>query len=277
MKWEVLHRTEYCYASPVRDSFNEARLQPFSDEWQTVEHFLLKVLPAARLRHHHDFYSNVVHHFEIPEPHQLLQVESHLRVTTMPRPLLGGEETPWPLARIGEASKAPRVFEFLQESRFVELSPEVWRLALDVTDGVTDAWQAALALMRFVHSELTYEPSATTAHTHARDVLRDKRGVCQDFAHVMLSLCRTLKLPALYVSGYLATESASATHAWVEVLIPGAGWQSLDPTHNCQPGETYVKIAVGRDYADVAPVTGNYKGTTDRKMTVSVAIKRLAA
>jgi len=273
MKWEIIHRTQYAYAGPVRDSFNEARLQPFSDEWQTVEHFLLKVLPAARLRHHRDFYSNVVHHFEISEPHSSLLIESQLCVTTRTRPVLREQATPWPLARIGEAAQESRVFEFLQESRFVELSPEVWRLALDATRGVADTWQAALALMRFVHAQFRYEPSSTTVHTHMRDVLRDKRGVCQDFAHVMLGLCRVLKIPALYVSGYLATETASATHAWVEVLIPGVGWRALDPTHNRPVDEAYIKIAVGRDYADVPPVTGNYKGTTNRTMSVAVNIR----
>jgi transglutaminase-like putative cysteine protease len=276
MQWEIVHRTSYTYASPVHDSFNEVRLQPFSNEWQTVEHFLLKVLPAARLRHHHDFYSNVVHHFEIAEPHSTLSVESQLRVNVKPRPQLAPDASLWPLARISEAVREPRVFEFLQESRFVEMSPEVWRLALDVTDGVTDSWQAALALMKFVNGTLKYESFSTNVHTHARDVLRDKRGVCQDFAHVMLSLCRSLKIPALYVSGYLATEIASATHAWVEVFIPGAGWCPLDPTHHCQPDETYVKIAVGRDYADVPPLTGNYKGTRERQMQVQVNIKPVA-
>src|SRR6185369_9704096 len=105
MKWEIIHRTQYLYASPVRDSFNEARLQPFSDEWQRVEHFLLKVLPAARLRHHHDFYSNVVHHFEIAAPHSSLLVESHLRVTINPRSPVADTENPWPLARIAEAAR----------------------------------------------------------------------------------------------------------------------------------------------------------------------------
>ena len=275
MKWEIIHRTHFAYAGQVRDSFNEARLQPFSDEWQTVDHFLLKVLPAARLRHHHDFYSNTVHHFEIVEPHTTLLVESHLRVTIKPRPLLAATDSPWPMARIGEAARETRVFDFLQESRFVEMSPEFWRQAIDVTDGVTDTWQAALAVMHWVHANLIYVPAATSAHTHARDVLKDKRGVCQDFAHVMLGLCRSLKIPALYVSGYLATEIASATHAWVEVLIPGIGWRPLDPTHNCQPDETYVKIAVGRDYADVAPIRGTYKGTTERTMDVNVRIERL--
>jgi transglutaminase-like putative cysteine protease len=274
MKWEIIHRTEYKYASPVRDSFNEARLQPFSDEWQTVDHFLLKVLPAARLRHHRDFYSNIIHHFEIPEPHPTLLVESQLRVTTRPRPLLDAEETPWPLSRIGEAAKETRTFDFLQESRFVDLSPEIWRLALDAIGPATDTWRAVLAIMGFIHAQFKYEPSSTSVHTHMRDVLRDKRGVCQDFAHVMLGMCRALKIPALYVSGYLATETASATHAWVEVLIPGVGWRALDPTHNCQPGETYIKIAVGRDYADVPPVRGTYIGTTDRTMDVRVQIER---
>jgi hypothetical protein len=124
----------------------------------------------------------------------------------------------------------------------------------------------------FLQLYITYLPSAATVHTHMREVLLERRGVCQDFAHVMIGLCRSLKIPALYVSGYLATETASATHAWVEVFVPGFGWRGLDPTHNCQTDETYVKIAVGRDYADVPPLTGNYKGTLERKMEVEVKI-----
>src|SRR6266702_379432 len=114
MKWEILHRTKFIYASPVRDSFNEARLQPFSDEWQTVNQFLLKVLPAARLQHHHDFYSNVVHHFEITEPHHSLLVESHLRIITKPRSPLAETEMHWPLAKMGAAAGAEQVFDFFR-------------------------------------------------------------------------------------------------------------------------------------------------------------------
>ncbi len=275
MKWEIIHRTQYMYAAPVRDSFNELRLQPFVDEWQTVDSFLIKVLPAVRLQHHHDFYANIVHHFEIPEPHSSLMVESQLRVTTAPRPPLGEGETPWPLVRVGEAARAPRVFDFLQESCYVGLSPEAWRLALDATAGKTDVWQAALAIMRTIHSQFVYQSHSTTVSTHMREVLQHKRGVCQDFAHVMIGLCRSLKIPALYVSGYLATEKAGATHAWTEVFVPGIGWRGLDPTHNRQTDDTYVRIAVGRDYADVPPVTGTYKGTTDRQMQVQVNVTPL--
>jgi len=123
-----------------------------------------------------------------------------------------------------------------------------------------------------VRGQLKYESNSTNVHTHARDVLKDRRGVCQDFAHLMLGLCRSLKIPARYVSGYLATESASATHAWMEAFVPGHGWRSLDPTHNRQINETYVKIGHGRDYADVPPVSGNYRGTLERKMEVEVRI-----
>lgn len=275
MKWEIVHRTEYHYAAPVWDSFNEIRLQPFVSAEQSLDHFLLKVLPAARLRHHHDFYSNLVHHFELPEPHASLVVESCLGVTTRPGPALADTDTPWPLERIGAAMREARIFDFLQDSRYVELSPETWRLAVDATEGVKDAWQAALGVMRGVHGQFAYLPNATHVHTHMRDVLKERRGVCQDFAHVMIGMCRTLRIPALYVSGYLATETASAMHAWTEVFIPGLGWRGLDPTHNRQVDGTYVKIAVGRDYADVAPIRGHYKGTTDRSMQVQVTVRPL--
>lgn len=275
MKFDINHRTHYLYATPVRDSFNEARLLPFSNDCQTVDSFQLTVQPAARLRHHHDFYSNTVHTFEIAEPHATLLVESRLRVTTRPPVWPGLTDTPWPLARIGEALREPRVFDFLSDSRYVELSAQVWRLAMDATVGQTDTWQAALALLRFLHEQFQYESRSTTVQTHMRDVLRERRGVCQDFAHVMLGLCRTLKIPALYVSGYLATENASATHAWVEVLLPGVGWVGLDPTHNRPVDETYVKIAVGSDYATVQPVTGSYRGGTEHQLEVKVDVKRL--
>lgn len=275
MKWEILHRTRFNYASPVRDSFNEVRLQPQANDQQSLDSFLLKVLPAARLRHYSDFYHNTIHHFEIPEPHTSLTVESHSRVTTRPGPTLAWNATPFPLARIDEALRWERSYDFLQPSRFVDTLPETWRLALDVVGDRQDTWQAALALMHFVHTHLKYESASTHVHTHMRDVLSQRRGVCQDFAHVLLGLCRAVRIPACYVSGYLATESASATHAWMEVLIPGIGWRALDPTHNTQPGETYVKIAVGRDYADVAPVSGHYVGSTDRTLEVSVQIRAM--
>ncbi len=272
MQFQIFHRTVYAYASPVRESFNEVRLQPVSNEHQTVDAFLLKVLPAARLRHYSDFYSNTVHHFEIPEPHTTLTVESRLKVTTRGGTQLPADARPAPMQRLPEVMQHGRCYDFLQNSKYVETTPDVWRMALDAANGADDVWQTALSLMRSVHGMLAYETASTHVHTHMREVIEQRKGVCQDYAHVMIGLCRALRIPALYVSGYLATQAASATHAWMEVFVPGAGWKALDPTHNCQPDETYVKIAVGRDYGDVPPVSGAYKGTTERKLSVDVKI-----
>jgi transglutaminase-like putative cysteine protease len=254
-------------------SFNEARLKPPTNAGQTVESFQLEVQPAVATTLYHDFYSNVVHHFEIPEPHAGLHVESRARVMTHPAAELPESAEPSPLSRLGEAQQEPRCHDFLEASRYVDVSPETWRLAVDATAGITDTWQAVLALRRFVHQQVAYTPNSTTAHTHMREVLRERRGVCQDYAHVMLGLCRTLKIPALYVSGYFALETATATHAWAEVFIPGVGWRALDPTHDCQVDANYIKIAIGRDYADVPPVSGTYKGTEERTLSVDVKIQ----
>lgn len=273
MKFEIVHRTQFTYASPVRESFNEARLQPVSNEQQRVESFQISVLPAARLQQYHDFYSNCVHHFEIPEPHSTLSIESLLTITTLANAALPADARPARMESLPTASQHGRCYDFLQASRYVDLAPETWRLAIDATQGEDDVWQTALRLMGYVHQTLAYQSNSTHVHTHMREVLAEKRGVCQDFAHVMIGLCRTLQIPALYVSGYLATEIASATHAWMEVFIPGIGWKGMDPTHNRQTDETYVKIAVGRDYADVPPVRGTYKGTLDRTMMVDVKVE----
>jgi len=275
MRFQIQHRTRYLYNSPVRESFNEVRLKPVTNDHQTVESFLLKVLPACPLKHYEDFYRNWIHHFEIPEAHSTLSIEATTRVSTQAH-ALPLDATPAPMDRLPECAQMERCFDYLQPSRYVDLDPVTWRLALDVTAGITDIWQASVAIMRHIYGHFTYTPQSTSVHTRMSEVISGRRGVCQDFAHVMVGMCRSVRIPALYVSGYLATERASATHAWVEVFLPGIGWQPLDPTHNCTAGETYVKIAVGKDYADVTPVRGHYKGTKDRRMEVEVLITELA-
>jgi transglutaminase-like putative cysteine protease len=186
-----------------------------------------------------------------------------------------------PLAKLAESGRSERCFDFLQESTYVEKTPEAWRLALDVTAGRDDVWGAACAIMNHIHTRFAYTPNLTCVHTHMRDVLTDNRGVCQDFSHVMIGLCRALHIPALYVSGYLYNGprdhllGTQASHAWCEVFVPGIGWCGLDPTNNQPTDERYIKLAIGRDYADVPPVRGHYKGTTDRKMEVEVHIESI--
>ncbi len=273
MRFSVIHRTRYSYATPVKESFNEVRLEPVTNEHQTVEGFVLKVLPPPRLRHYSDFYRNKTHHFEIPEPHQSLLVESQFRVTTNSANWLDPQARPFPRERLAECERQDRCFDFLGSSEFVEITPEVWRTALDVVGDEPDVWQASQALMAYVHREFTYTPQVTSVKTRSSEVFADRRGVCQDFAHVLLALCRSIRIPALYVSGYLHTPEANATHAWIEVFLPGVGWCALDPTHDRQPDQNYIKLAVGRDYSDALPIRGTYKGVTERSMQVEVRIE----
>jgi len=274
VKWAVRHRTAFSYAGPVQDSFNEVRLQPVTNPHQQLESFKLTVNPASSVDHFLDFYGNWVHHFDVFEPHTFLEMQTEAVVITRLPPPLAEDAQPAPLSRLRDVANTESCFDFIQASRFTDTSPATWRLAVDATAKQTDVWQASLAIMRFVNRLLEYETSSTHVHTPMREALAQRRGVCQDFAHVMIGLSRALHIPARYVSGYLATQSASATHAWTEVYVPSVGWRGLDPTHNCQPDESYVKIGVGRDYNDVPPVRGTYRGTLSRRMDVDVQITK---
>ena len=279
MKLRVVHRTHYAYAEPVKESFNEARLQPVTADGQVCDSFILKVLPSGRLSHYQDFYLNRVHYFEVVEPHSALSIESVSSITTSEN-LLAEDAPTVPFSRLPECLKLERCYDSLQGSRYVSVGPEVWRLAVDACQGQQDVWQAAVAMMRFVHSGFAYMPRVTHVNTHMLEVLEQRRGVCQDFAHVLLGMCRAMKISARYVSGYLYNEpagnlmGAQASHAWCEVFVPDFGWRALDPTNNQQADRHYVKIAVGRDYADIVPVQGHYKGTPHKTMTVEVNVTK---
>ncbi|HNC23932.1 MAG TPA: transglutaminase family protein [Opitutaceae bacterium] len=281
MKLQVHHRTHYAYGTPVRDSFNEARLQPTTADGQVCHSFVLKVLPPTRLTHYLDFQFNYVHLFDLTEPHAALTVDATSIVSTASRALPAGQAT-LPLAEMERAcGHLERCHDFLQPSRFADPSPEARALGEAAAAGRSDAWAVAQAVMAQVHREFAYMPAATHVHTHMRDVLRLRRGVCQDFAHVMIGACRALRIPCRYASGYLYNgpadqlRGAQASHAWVEVYLPELGWRGLDPTNNSQPDERYVKVAVGRDYGDVPPIKGTYRGTGEHKMTVEVLVTAL--
>ena len=277
MKLKVVHRTRYDYSSPVRFSYNEARLMPATGDGQECRSFSMRVRPGVKVLNFQDFYENAVHFFEVSEPHDCLVVESESVVVTAGNPLPGNRESV-PMRGLGELARIDQFYDFLHTSSFVSLDPEVWRLALDAAAGCDDVRQASLEVMRFIHTNFAYAPFSTGVHTHMRDVLRQRSGVCQDFAHVMIGMCRSLKIPARYVSGYIYSgpsehlEGAQASHGWCEVYLPGTGWLGLDPTNNLQAGEHHVKIGVGRDYADIVPIKGHYRGTAEKKMSVEVSV-----
>jgi transglutaminase-like putative cysteine protease len=149
--------------------------------------------------------------------------------------------------------------------------------------GVTDVFAAAERIMKFIYQEFTYAPLSTSATTHVREVLASRRGVCQDFSHVMVGMCRALGIPARYVSGYLYNgndshlRGAQASHAWCEAYIPGAGWYGFDPTNDTMADERHIKVATGRDYQDAAPVTGQFDGPPGATGALSVDLRIEAA
>jgi transglutaminase-like putative cysteine protease len=283
MRLSVFHRTHYAYAVPVQSSFNEARLQPTDNLQQRRHRFLLKVLPPTRLSHYMDFYHNCVHMFDLSRPHTELTIEATSIVTTSNLIGLPEDSELAPFETLDACNELEHCYDYLQPSHFVNDNVEAWRLAIDVTTGVTDAWQAALKIMRFVNSEFAYQPASTHVHTTTQEAIKLRSGVCQDFAHVMIGMCRAIRIPARYVSGYLYNgpaehlKGAQASHAWLEVYLPSVGWCGMDPTNNQQVNGHYIKIGVGRDYADVPPLKGTYLGTSERMMRVDVLVSLLDA
>jgi len=280
MKYRILHRTIYQYNAAVVDSFNELRLRPISSEYQVCHSFDLKIDPRATISHYHDFYLNWVNVFEVSSSHERLSIEADSVVEIMP-----GLDRPVKATSFEDyraATLETMCYDFLQSSEYVSTGVEVWRYAMDVCVERRDPWECALRITKAIFDRFEYSTQATTVTTHMEDVLRFGKGVCQDFAHVMLGLCRCLEIPARYVSGYIHTRpgpeglrGAQASHAWCEIFVPGQGWLGLDPTNNCRVDENYVKVASGRDYADITPVRGTYRGGGQREMEVVVNVEPL--
>lgn len=277
MKLHVLHRTHFAYRSPVRDSLNEVRLQPVETAGQRLESFTLKITPYAQPKHQLDFYHNHVHRFDILTPHDALEVEasSIVHTSSPPDPAAGPIV---PLVSMEKCLALADCYDFLQSSTYIAVDADIANVAVDVTAGCDNAWSAVIAMKRFIHDSFRYQPAVTNVHTKMSEALRLRQGVCQDFAHVMIGLCRALKIPARYVSGYLYNgpadqlKGAQASHAWMEVFLPGHGWIGVDPTNRLRTGERHVKIATGRDYADVSPIRGTYRGTGERTLRVDVLV-----
>ena len=281
MRFSLTHRTAYTYASPVHESFNEVRLQPVSGETQTCLDFDLTIDPPATVITFRDYYGNLVHDFGVPYLHDHLTVEATSDVITFAGadvPLAGprGDEpdaSP-PLAHLAaDPLLADEYAEFLSPSAYVALDDASADLARSLL--ATAPETTTLAFLHrasvYIRDHYTYQLGATNVHSTVADVIAGGSGVCQDFAHLLLSLCRYVGLPARYVSGYLGDITQSgASHAWAEAFVPPYGWVGMDATLGIPCTGRHVKIAVGRDYADVAVVRGTYRGGAEATMTVAV-------
>jgi transglutaminase-like putative cysteine protease len=284
MLLHLLHRTTFVYAGPVRDSFNEVRLRPVDDSSQACRSFELRISPGGgEVRDYLDYYGNRVHYFDLAASHEQLVIEAESEVETtanISRPPIPAVPSP---GRPGASAPSELYAEFLTDSHYVPHSVELWRETQDVfaDEGRRDVWNDALRLGQHVFNTFKYKPHSTGVHTLATDALKLRTGVCQDYAHVMLGLCRAVGIPARYVSGYFFNRSRrpgeiEASHAWVEVLVPGYGWAAYDPTHDRIADDRYVKVAAGRDYSDIRPVSGTYRGAPTRELRVEVTVREPA-
>jgi transglutaminase-like putative cysteine protease len=278
----LLHRTTFAYTGKARDSFNEVRLKPMDDANQICRRFELRVDPPAQAREYVDFYGNTVQYFDISAEHSRLVIEAVSEVETTPN----AARPPVPAVPFQELEASPERelnAEFLSGSRYVPLDVELWREAQDaLRGGRGDVWSDVQTMCRHIFRSFTYKPKSTGVGTLATAALRMRSGVCQDFAHVSLGLCRSAGIPARYVSGYFIKsqrhpDEEEASHAWIEALVPGYGWAPFDPTHDRPADERYIKVAAGRDYADIRPVSGTFWGGKNRSLSVEVRVREAEA
>jgi transglutaminase-like putative cysteine protease len=280
MLLNIRHRTTYQYPSPVSESHNEVRLMPLTDEDQVCLDFQLAVQPYARVFSYEEP-GGTVHHFNIRKPHMELEVVAESRVETRrsnPFEGLNLVEDDWSFYESRDLRE--EYAEFLGPTRLVPADPAAARIALTAKRKAGAGVASFLiSLNRLLNKLLTYEPGATHVHSTHLEALAEKRGVCQDFAHLMLAVCRSQHIPARYVSGYVqslsggpTTHAEEATHAWVECLLPGNLWRGFDPTNNLLANDRYVKVHIGRDYHDIAPTRGVYRGPATNLINVDVEV-----
>jgi transglutaminase-like putative cysteine protease len=283
MRLDICHTTKYRYETSVTDSVNEIRLTPRTDERQACYQHRLIIEPNVQLLSYKDYFGNRVHSFTANAPHRELVVTSYSTVVTRDRDVIWkaawGPEESW--NRLRSTDFIDGYAEYLLPSLYASFHQTVKTYAAGIRgeeDGVFGFIRNAASA---IYGDFEYKPRSTGVHTTADELIGIGTGVCQDFAHLLLSICRLRGVPARYVSGYhfvgdmqgRDADFEQASHAWVEVYIPGAGWQGIDPTNNNLIDWRYIKLGHGRDYTDIVPVKGIYRGASGQTLQVTVDVR----
>jgi transglutaminase-like putative cysteine protease len=288
--YEITHTTTYDYVGDVSVSHHLLRLTPRHDSKQNCLAHKLTIVPGpGTVSAHRDYFGNATHFIGVETPHQQLVIQSRSRVAVglafIPEPL----ETPaWETVRArcrdDHAGQALEAHEFTYPSPLAPMADEFADYAKASLTPARPVLDAVTDLTRRIHEDFTFDPAATTVTTPVAEVFRDRRGVCQDFAHFQIACLRSLGLPARYVSGYLETDpppgqpklrGVDASHAWVSFFCPSIGWIDVDATNNCLPSLRHITIGWGRDYGDVCPVRGVLVGGQNQTLHVSVDVNAL--
>ncbi len=279
VRYAITHVTSYTYGSPVAVSHNETRLRLRSLPYQVVLSQDVEVEPVANHRStFSDYFGNAVDYFELREPVEVLLVRSQSLVERSAPPAEPTESLPW--SRVAEAN-SPTLVEFRLDSPMIRRSDAFREYAAPSFPRGRPVMEAVRDLTRRIHQEFEFDTKATEVHTAVEDVLQQRAGVCQDFAHVQIACLRSMGLAARYVSGYLRTVpppgrprlvGADASHAWVAVHCGNDEWIEFDPTNDLVPGDGHVTAGWGRDYRDVPPVRGVLIGGGSTQLRVSVDV-----
>jgi transglutaminase-like putative cysteine protease len=288
MELRVSHQTITRYSTRVEVAYHCAFLHPRDMGRQRVADFALSIDPSPSHRTNApDSFGNLRTEFALYQPHEILAVQAESRVWLEPRPepLPVSSSAAWDSVASGMRYSLGGSFkpasEFVFASPHVPLMPALRAYAAPDFTPHRPYLEAAIALMERIHGDFAYEPGVTDVDTPLREVFQQRRGVCQDFAHLMLGMLRALGLPARYVSGYLLTRplpgqarltGADASHAWVSIWCPELGWVDLDPTNSVLPDGGHVTVAIGRDYGDVMPLRGVIRGGAEHVLEVLVDV-----
>lgn len=285
MFYSIRHITRFRYSGPVSESIMEVRMQPRTEAAQRCLTFQLSVHPRTRVALYRDYLGNIVHHFDVPGHHKQLVIVAEALVDVRPPIELPPALGPNAWAELDYLIASGDFWEMLMPSHFARTSAELQAFAAELgmeskeKARTRDPMELLLEMNRAIFSTISYVKSSTRVDSPIEHALRNRHGVCQDYAHIMITILRQLGIPARYVSGYLfqrsgdQTRSAEgATHAWVEALLPGHGWVGVDPTNDVVASDRHVRTAVGRDYADVPPSKGVFKGSVKSELTVTVRV-----
>jgi transglutaminase-like putative cysteine protease len=271
---EVQHETRFEFSDPVTEVLTELRMEPASDADQSCHSYHLAVTPATGVFRHQDGFGNRVHHFNLLAPLREFRVLSASVVETHLRPRdLAASRAAFPL---GPDDHPLEVLDFVRLGGPVRptlrLAPLLDALRPQPGDRIADLVRRVAG---YIHARFEYARDVTLASSPIDDLLREGKGVCQDFTHLMLALLRSFGVPARYVSGYLHREAESQSHAWCEAWVPGLGWLGIDPTNDRLADDHFVRVAVGRDFTDVPPNRGVYRGRARESIFVRVATRAL--
>lgn len=280
MQYLVRHLTRFVYTGPICESVIELRMQPLELDRQRCLRFNVTTTQRAKLFAYRDHYGNAVHYFDIPGNHARLDisVESAVDVAALPDLPKQLPDDAW--SDVDDMAASAEHVDWLLVSPFARPTAALNQFAVAIGFGRRqDPLTTLRALNSTIYSQFSYEPRTTRVDSPIDDALRARAGVCQDFAHIMIALVRSLGIPCRYVSGYIAPRESrhdragdNATHAWVEAFVPRIGWVGFDPTNNTLAGHRHIAVAIGRDYSDVPPTRGVFKGDAGSELSVAVAV-----